>query len=250
MWVNLVNIILYNIMKDRNNWFNILVNTSEKCVTRGTLTVKGGREMSNCKRAHSHILEADHGFTLVEILVSLLIFTVGISALASVSLNVISGNNFGRKYVEAAALAQDTLEEIRNEQADFNLGTDMLLDSAAGGDDTIPTVLANCNTATDGSVDAATLFARPDHTYPLAGGVETKETNPTNALSCPSIDITNSADLDSNGFRRTWSIDDGIGGASGVGAPAPGMKTVTVVIGWNDRGAARYFSVSTALQGN
>lgn len=245
-----VNIILYNIMKDKYSWFNILVSGSEKCVTRGTLTVKGGLEMSNYKRTYPHITEANHGFTIVEILVSMVIFTIGISALASVSLNIITGNNFGSKYVDAAALAQDTLEEIRNEQADFNLGSDMLLDAAAGGDDTIPTVLANCNTGTDGITNAAALFASPDHAYPVAGGVETKQTNPTNVLSCPAIDIADTNDLTSDGFRRTWSIDDGIGGANGVGAPAPGMKTVTVVIGWNDRGTPRYLSVSTALQGN
>ncbi|MFQ5430946.1 MAG: prepilin-type N-terminal cleavage/methylation domain-containing protein [Nitrospinota bacterium] len=206
--------------------------------------------MSNCIRKFSLSSTKDHGFTLVEILVSLVIFTIGIAALASVSLNVISGNNFGRKYIEAAALAQDTLEEIQNERSNFNLGTDMLLDAAAGGDDTIPTVLANCNTGTDGSTNAALLFASPDHAYPVAAGVETKQTNPSNALVCPIIDINAGADLDSNGFRRTWSIDDGIGGVNGVGAPAPGMKTVTVVIGWNDRGTPRYLMVSTAIQGN
>jgi len=205
--------------------------------------------MSNYKRKLSQITETDHGFTLVEILVSLVIFTIGIAALASVSLNVITGNNFGSHYVEAAALAQDTLEEIRNEQENFNLGTDMLLDVAAV-DDTIPTVLVNCNQATDGSVDASALFASPDHAYPMAGGVETKQANPSNALNCPVIDIADTNDLDSNGFRRTWSIDDGIGGAGGVGAPAPGMKTVTVVIGWNDRNVPRYLMVSTAVQGN
>ena len=99
-------------------------------------------------------------------------------------------------------------------------------------------------------MDAATLFARPDHAYPVAAGVETKQTDPTNVLSCPAIDITDTNDLTTDGFRRTWSIDDGILGVNGVGAPAPGMKTVTVVIGWNDRGTARYLMVSTALQGN
>jgi len=236
-------------MKDNKSWFNTLVDASGKRETRKTFTVKGVCEMSNYKRKLSRIIEPDHGFTLLEILVSLVIFTIGISALASVSLNVITGNNFGSKYVEAAALAQDTLEEIRDEQENFNLGTDMLLD-VAPVDDTIPTVLVNCNQGTDGSVDAAVLFSAPDHAYPLVGGVETKQANPTNALNCPAIDITNSADIDSNGFRRTWSIDDGIGGVGGVGAPAPGMKTVTVVIGWNDRNVPRYLMVSTAVQGN
>mgnify|MGYP000458762260 CR=1 FL=1 len=227
-----------------------MVYTFGKCEVCETSTVKGAWEMSNYKRNFYQIVEPGHGFTLIEILVSLAIFTIGIAALASVSLNVITGNNFGREYVEAAALAQDTLEEIRNEQANFNLGTDMLLDPAAGGDDTIPTVLVNCNLGTDGSTNLAALFAAPDHAYPLVGGVETKLTSPSNALACPIIDITSSADIDSNGFRRTWSINDGIGGVAGVGAPAPGMKTVTVVIGWNDRNVARYLSVSTALQGN
>ncbi len=245
-----ISIFLCNIMKDKKNRFNTLVYASGKLETREASTVKTAWEMSNYKRKFYQIIGPGHGFTLIEILVSLVIFTIGIAALASVSLNVITGNDFGRKYVEAAALAQDTLEEIKSEQANFNLGTDMLLDAGAGGDDTIPTVLANCNPGSDGSTDPAALFASPDHAYPLVGGVETKQVNPSNALNCPVIDIASPADVDSNGFRRTWSIDDGIGGAAGVGAPAPGMKTVTVVIGWNDRNVPRYLSVSTALQGN
>ena len=246
-----MSIILYNMKKKKRSWFNTLVSSFGKREIRETSTVKGGWEMSNCNcnGKFSHSVVADGGFTLVEILVSLVIFTIGISALASISLNVITGNNFGKRYVEAAALAQDTLEEIIEEQPDFNLGTDALLDTVVT-DDTIPTVLTNCNAATDGSTDAALLFASPDHAYPLVAGGETKQIKPTNALSCPAIDITDPTNLDSNGFRRTWSIDDGIGAAAGNGAPAPGMKTVTVVVGWNDRGVARYLSVSTALMGN
>ncbi len=58
----------------------------------------------------------------------------------------------------------------------------------------------------------------------------------------PNLDINDPADLDSNGFRRTWTVKDNI--------PSAGMKTVTVVIGWNDRGVPRYLAVSTAIQGN
>lgn len=178
------------------------------------------------------------GFTLVEILVALVIFTVGITALASVSLTVISGNNFSRKYIEAAALAQDTLEEIRNEQANFDLGTDMAL---GGGDDTIPAILVNC-AGNDAVTDEALLFASPDHAYTLVGGDEVKDN--AAPVACPfALDIADPADLDSNGFRRTWTVKDD--------TPSAGMKTVTVVIGWNESGGrVRYFSVTTAVQGN
>lgn len=177
------------------------------------------------------------GFTLVEILVSLVIFTVGISALASVSLTVISGNNFSKRFIEAAALAQDTLEEIRIEQADFDLGADMAL---GGGDDTIPPILVNC-AANDAVTDEALLFASPDHAYTLVGGVEVKDN--TAPVDCPfGLDINDPTDFDSNGFRRTWTVKDDM--------PSIGMKTITVVIGWNDHGNPRYLSVSTGVQGN
>ena len=177
------------------------------------------------------------GFTLVEILVALVIFTVGISALASVSLTVINGNNFSRRFMEAAALAQDTLEEIRNEQSNFDLGTNMAL---GGGDDTIPAILVNC-AGNDAVTDEALLFASPDHAYTLAAGVEVKDNSAP--VACPfALDINNPADFDENGFRRTWTVKDD--------TPSAGMKTITVVIGWNDHGNPRYLAVNTAVQGN
>ena len=180
---------------------------------------------------------SNSGFTLVEILVALVIFTIGISALASVSLTVITGNNFSRKFMEAAALAQDTLEEIRNEQADFDLGADMAL---GGGDDTIPAILVNC-AGNDAVTDEAALFASPDHAYTLVAGVEVKDNSAP--VGCPfALDITDPTNLDSNGFRRTWTVKDD--------TPSAGMKTITVVIGWNDRGSPRYLSVDSAIQGN
>lgn len=206
-------------------------------IKRKKSTASGGFPVMVCRGNPFATPITNSGFTLVEILVALVIFTVGITALASVSLTVISGNNFSRKYIEAAALAQDTLEEIRSVQKNFDLGTDMAL---GGGDDTIPAILVNC-AGNDAITDEALLFASPDHAYTLAAGVEVKDNNAP--VACPfALDITDPADLDSNGFRRTWTVKDD--------TPSAGMKTIIVVIGWHDRGSARYFSVNTAVQGN
>ena len=98
-------------------------------------------------------LSNEKGFTLLEILIAITILSVGLLALAEMTVYVIRSNAAGNKITRATVLAQDKLEYLRN-----------LSYTNAQLDDT------DSNTA-DVSTDIhsnTTLFTSPDHSdgYP------------------------------------------------------------------------------------
>lgn len=54
------------------------------------------------------------GFTLVETLVAVVIFTVGLLGIAGLTLVIIRGNTFSNMVTTATVLAQDKLEDLRH----------------------------------------------------------------------------------------------------------------------------------------
>jgi type IV pilus assembly protein PilV len=53
------------------------------------------------------------GFTLIEILAAVVIFTVGLLGVAGLTMVIIRGNTFSSMLTTATVLAQDKLEELR-----------------------------------------------------------------------------------------------------------------------------------------
>jgi type IV pilus assembly protein PilV len=56
----------------------------------------------------------DDGFTLIEIMIALVILSVGLLAVAAVQLTVIRGNALAKRLTTATAIAERKLEEIKN----------------------------------------------------------------------------------------------------------------------------------------
>ncbi len=54
------------------------------------------------------------GFTLIEMLISLVILSIAFLALAGLMVQTTRNNSFGGRMTEAATLAQDKLEELRS----------------------------------------------------------------------------------------------------------------------------------------
>jgi type IV pilus assembly protein PilV len=93
-------------------------------------------------------LSNQKGFTLLEILIAITILSVGLLALAEMTVYVIRSNAVGNKVTDATVMAQDKLEKLRNlAYSDTQLSN--------GGDNNDVSTDIHSNTA---------LFTSPDHT--------------------------------------------------------------------------------------
>ena len=78
------------------------------------------------RRVHSPGPQDQRGFTMIEALVALVVFGVGMLMLVQLSPRATHSGNQGRRISEAMSLAQDKVEELRalpNESADLGAGT-------------------------------------------------------------------------------------------------------------------------------
>ena len=160
-------------------------------------------------------LTAQAGFTILEVLVASVVFSIALVALSSISFTIMGGNKHSKNYVSASALAQDQLEILRA-LGGFNLGSDMILGTA---DDVIPIQLQNGNTGNDALTSPSAMFANPDFT-------QNGSATPLTLSQVP---------------QAAWVVRDNL--------PVAGMKTVTVVVGWLEGTAQNFVAVTTAIQG-
>jgi len=178
------------------------------------------------------------GFSFVEMLVAILLLTVGLLALATMQTNAVANNAFGNQLTQATFLAQDKMEELRllnecylevigkpqstwttEDQNVVNNYNNQLSDA----------VVANW-VETDGP-DPDTIpdqfswqMATPDHT------------NADGLLGIPNpIDVTGAA-VSNGGFYRTWYVVDD--------RPVTKAKTVRVLVTW---GNGREVNLDTVL---
>jgi len=58
-------------------------------------------------------IKKDKGFTLLEVLIAILILSVGLLGMASLTVAIINGNKFSNDLTTATTLAQDKMEDVR-----------------------------------------------------------------------------------------------------------------------------------------
>ena len=68
------------------------------------------------------------GFTLLEVMITMLISTIGLLGLASMQVMAIKGNSFGQQMTVASTLAQNQLEEMRQNAGALADGEDTVTD--------------------------------------------------------------------------------------------------------------------------
>jgi len=69
--------------------------------------------MTRIKKKASFRLNDQGGFTLIEALIALLVFTIGILATVSMQVVALEGNSIARNNTAAAAIAANVIEELR-----------------------------------------------------------------------------------------------------------------------------------------
>jgi type IV pilus assembly protein PilV len=59
-------------------------------------------------------ISIEEGFTLIEIMIALVVMSVGLTALAAVQISAIRGNAFSKRMTTAVSIADGKMEQIKN----------------------------------------------------------------------------------------------------------------------------------------
>ncbi|MBW2579522.1 MAG: type IV pilus modification protein PilV [Deltaproteobacteria bacterium] len=178
------------------------------------------------------------GFSMVEVMVAILLLTVGLLALAKMQTQAVASNNYGNQLTEATFLAQDKLEELRllnecylavsakpelswtaTDQIVVNNYNSQLSDSVANWNEV--------HTDGDGIPDEFSWAAAPDHT------------NVDGVLGVPNPIGVDRLAASTGGYTRTWYVVDD--------RPVTKAKTVRVLVTWKNKNNSRRVFLDTVL---
>jgi type IV pilus assembly protein PilV len=138
--------------------------------------------------------EREWGFTLMEVMVTLMVLSVGLLGIASQSVSVIKANSLSDQMTRATVLAKDKMEELKR----LGYTHTQLQDTDSYTADVSTDIQTN-----------PSFFTNPDHS----------DTNPTSETG--TVTLTSAP-------KRVWNVAD----RNLEVPPVPGMKTVTVIVGW------------------
>jgi len=181
--------------------------------------------MNENHRAQSGRKGFQQGFSLVEVLVAILLLTVGLLALAKMQTQAVASNSFGNQLTQATFLAQDKLEELRllNEcflevsarpQISWTTEDQDVVDNYNSQLSDVEDNWNEIDTDSDTIPDEFSWLATPDHVNSDGPG---GAANP--------IDVTG-ATVSSGGYTRTWYVVDN--------RPTIKAKTVRVRVTWGN----------------
>jgi type IV pilus assembly protein PilV len=60
------------------------------------------------------LISIEEGFTLIEIMIALVVMSIGLTALAAVQISAIRGNAFSKRMTTAVSIADGKMEQIKN----------------------------------------------------------------------------------------------------------------------------------------
>ena len=97
------------------------------------------------------IRKNDKGFTLIEVMISMVILAVGVLGLAPLMVLSIYSNTYSQDLTRATAVAQDRIEQLKNQG---NFGGMPYTETTNGIDGTYNRTIRVDDTSTDGTVPA------------------------------------------------------------------------------------------------
>ncbi len=184
------------------------------------------------------------GFTLLEVMISLVVIAVGLLGIAELSTSVIRGNSFSDKMTTALILAQDRLEELRNlnfNNPQLNGANWNVMNWDSNGDFMVD---ANDN---DNDNDGISDFfdIDDDGDGVIANEVFDYINSGANIVIAPGnpIDINDNGNVVTvqiGGFWRVWNVWNN----NALNADAEN-KTIVVMVGWTDDTGLHSVVVST-----
>ena len=160
----------------------------------------------------------EKGFSLIEIMIAITVFAIGILAVGKMQITAIKGNSFANDLTRAATLAQDRMEKLISlpYEIDPAVNTDPLDDTDADGDG--PGQDGNNNGIDD---DDDGIFVDGINNFGL--------------------DDANAITADHNAVDGRYNIFWNIA----TNHPINNTKEIRVIVRWTDRGAQKRISITS-----
>ena len=156
------------------------------------------------------IKDNQKGFTLIEILIAITVFAIGILGVAAMQLGAIKGNSYSSHLTEATTLAQNKMEELM--MLDYNDPNDLLKDGHENGVKNGATGLR----------------------YPLPPLPKPPIPNPV------SYPPDYSPQAPSGIYTISYNIADNVGHV-----PATNTKTIGIVVTWVENGVTKQVAIQS-----
>lgn len=167
------------------------------------------------------------GFSLVEVLVAILLLTVGLLALAKMQTQAVASNAFGNQLTQATFLAQDKLEELRLlNECYMAVSAKPQISWTTEDQDVVDNFNSQLSDAVDNwdETDGPDPDSVPDQFSWQMGSPDHTNSDGPAGVSNP-IDVTG-ATVSSGGYERTWYVVDD--------RPMDKAKTVRVRVTWGN----------------
>lgn len=128
--------------------------------------------MTENQKSSEEMQTQDKGFTLVEVLITLAILSIGILAVAAMQVNCIKGNSSARRITEATALVEDRVERLLELPFDHDdLDPALNPHNATQGSYTINWNVSDTDINGDGTDDSKTVTVSTNWVYGKAKNV-------------------------------------------------------------------------------
>ena len=177
-------------------------------------------------RSQSREKGSQQGFSLVEVMVAILLLTVGLLALAKMQTQAVASNAFGYQLTQATFLAQDKLEELRLlNECYLEVSAKPQISWTTADQDVVDNYNSQLSDSVDNWVETDTSVPLDDIPDKFSWQPETPDhtnSDGPGGVANP-IDVTNTT-VSHGGYTRTWYVVED--------RPMIKAKTVRVRVTW------------------